>query len=153
MEFTPNANAVLTGRYLLRTHDGTPIETADQMFQRVANALARVEGKYGATPDAINKFSDAFYHEMASFRFTPAGRTLANAGGPTPLVSNCIVLHIEDSMESIFQTLKDASLLQKAGSGLGFPLHLLRPAGSITEASFGNASGPVSFLQVRTDGV
>ena len=51
-------------------------------------------------------------------------------------------------MESIFQTLKDAALLQKAGSGLGFPLHLMRPAGSITEASYGNASGPVSFLQV-----
>lgn len=85
---------------------------------------------------------------MTSFEFTPAGRTLANAGGPTRLVSNCIVLHVEDSMSHIFQTLNEAALLQQAGSGLGFPFHMLRPAGSITKKSYGQASGPVSFLHV-----
>ena len=148
MKFTDNATKVVAKRYLLRTHDGTPIETPPEMFRRVAHALAQVEGKYGATPEQIKEHEDSFFNIMEQFQFTPAGRTLANAGGPTPLVSNCIVLHIEDSMEGIFQTLKDAALLQKAGSGLGFPLHLMRPAGSITEASYGNASGPVSFLQV-----
>src|SRR3989338_5292143 len=85
---------------------------------------------------------------MTSFEFTPAGGTLTNAGAPTPLVSNCIVLHIDDSMAGIFETLKDASLLQQAGSGLGFPFHLLRPAGTIAKSSRGVASGPVSFLKV-----
>jgi ribonucleoside-diphosphate reductase alpha chain len=85
---------------------------------------------------------------MSHAEFAPAGRTLANAGGINRVVSNCIVLHIEDTMESIFQTLHDAALLQKAGSGLGFPLHLMRPAGSLTKASLGSSSGPCSFLHV-----
>lgn len=148
MQFTENALQVLRKRYLLHTHDGTPLETPEQMFRRVARALAQVEAKYGATSEMISLHEREFFEIMSGLRFVPAGRTLANAGAPTPLVSNCIVLHIKDSMEDIFQTLKDAALLQKAGSGLGFPLHLMRPAGSVTEASFGNASGPVSFLQV-----
>jgi ribonucleoside-diphosphate reductase alpha chain len=108
---------------------------------------------------------------MHDMEFLPAGRTLANAGGPTKTVPNCIVLHIEDNMESIFSTLHNAALLQKDGSGtviwvlfvvlvdgtscsflesagLGFPLHLMRPAGTITKRSFGTSSGPVSFLHV-----
>jgi ribonucleoside-diphosphate reductase alpha chain len=83
---------------------------------------------------------------MSSFRFTPAGRTLANAGAKTSLVANCVVLHIEDSLDGIYQTKKDAVLLQQAGSGIGFPLHMLRPAGTVAIRTQGVASGPMSFL-------
>ena len=118
------------------------------MFSRVSNALASVEYHYGKDDDFVEQLSKQFYDIMTGFEFVPAGRTLANAGAPTPIVPNCIVIHIEDSMDSIFQTLKDASLLQQAGSGLGFPFHLLRPAGTIAKRSRGVASGPVSFLKV-----
>jgi ribonucleoside-diphosphate reductase alpha chain len=148
LPFSVNALQVLAKRYLLRTHEGEILETPEEMFQRVARALAEVEKGYGMNSQHIDELAREFNEVMASFEFTPAGRTLANAGGPTRLVSNCIVLHVEDTMESIFGTLRDAALLQKAGSGLGFPLHLMRPAGTLTKTSYGTASGPVSFLQV-----
>ncbi len=74
MEFTENALQVVEKRYLLRTHDGTPTETPDQMFQRVARALSQVEGKYGATPLEIADYAIEFYEVMRDFKFTPAGR-------------------------------------------------------------------------------
>jgi ribonucleoside-diphosphate reductase alpha chain len=148
MPLSLNALQVFAKRYLLKTLDGSVIETPEEMFERVARALADVERRYGASDEQVDAYAREFYDAMFSMRFTPAGRTLANAGGPTRTVSNCIVLHIEDSMEGIMQTLYNAALLQKDGSGLGFPLHLMRPAGAVTRASFGTSSGPVSFLHV-----
>lgn len=148
LPFSQNALRVLAKRYLVRDEEGNIIENPEQMFQRVAKALADVEFQYHKTPEQVEKIQREFFEVLINFEFSPAGRTLANAGGPTRLVSNCIVLNIEDSMESIFQTLKDAALLQQAGSGLGFPLHLMRPAGFRTIKSRGMASGPVSFLRV-----
>lgn len=148
LPFTVNALQVVARRYVKRTHDGEVIERPEEMFERVARHLAAVESNYGAKPDQVEKYARDFFDIMADFKFTPAGRTLTNAGASTLLVANCIVLHIEDSMEHIFKTLSEAALLQQAGSGLGFPLHLLRPAGEITKRSFGQASGPISFLHV-----
>lgn len=143
-----NALRVLAGRYLLHDLDGNVKETPEEMFDRVAQALAEVERGYGKNEVDVENFHTSFREVMTNLEFLPAGRTLANAGGPTRVVSNCIVLHLEDSMEGIFETLRDASLLQQAGSGLGFPFHLLRPAGSTAVRSRGVASGPVSFLKV-----
>ncbi len=143
-----NALRILAGRYLLRDLDGHVIETPEEMFERVAIAVADVEEKYEKSAQEIEKIKKEFWEVMASLEFLPAGRTITNAGASTRLVSNCIVLHIEDSMDGIFTTLRDASLLQQAGSGLGFPFHLLRPAGSAAVRSRGVASGPVSFLRV-----
>lgn len=148
LPFSSNALQVLKKRYLLHSIEGKILETPEEMFVRVAKTIASVESNYGHDQTFIDALTRDYYDIMTRFEFLPAGRTLANAGGPTRLVSNCIVLHIEDSMESIFQTLKDAALLQKAGSGLGFPLHLMRPAGFVTKASLGTSSGPVSFLQI-----
>lgn len=147
LPFTVNALNMLVKRYIRTSHDGKVLENPEEMFMRVANTLAEVESNYGAKQVEINKYKDEFYEIMSSFKFTPAGRTIANAGWKR-IVANCIVLHIEDTMESIFSTLKDAALLQQAGSGLGFPLHLLRPAGSVTKTSHGISSGPISFLHV-----
>ena len=115
--FSKQALEVINKRYLARNDDHEIIEDYLGMFRRVADTLG--EDK-----------KEELYQAMVNKKFTPAGRTLANAGGPTSLVSNCIVLHMTDSMDGIFQTLKDAGLLQQQGSGLGFAWHLLRPAGT-----------------------
>lgn len=143
-----NSLRILAGRYLLRDLDGNVVESPEEMFERVARGLAEVEREYGKDDKEIEKFYNDFYNVLFNLEFLPAGRTLANVGGSTRLVSNCIVLHFEDSMRGIFDTLRDASLLQQAGSGLGFPFHLLRPAGTPAVRSRGVASGPVSFLRV-----
>jgi ribonucleoside-diphosphate reductase alpha chain len=133
--FSKQALEVINKRYLARNDDHEIIEDYLGMFRRVADTLG--EDK-----------KEELYQAMVNKKFTPAGRTLANAGGPTSLVSNCIVLHMTDSMDGIFQTLKDAGLLQQQGSGLGFAWHLLRPAGTKAKRNRGIASGPVSFMKV-----
>jgi len=151
LPFTLNALQIVAKRYLVIDEQGNIAENPEDMFERVAHVLAEVERQYGKNNQEIQQHYQKFLEVLMNFEFTPAGRTLANAGGPTRVVSNCIVLHPQDSMESIFQTLKEASLLQQAGSGLGFPLHLMRPAGYRTTKSRGVASGPVSFLKVYNE--
>ncbi len=143
-----NSLRVLAGRYLLRDLDGHVIESPEDMFARVAKTLSDVEKKYKKKESEIKRICEDFRDVMLNLEFLPAGRTLANAGTSTRMVSNCIVLHMQDSMDGIFETLKQAALLQQAGSGLGFPFHLLRPAGTTAVRSRGVASGPVSFLRV-----
>ena len=145
--FSENALKMMKKRYLAEREDGTQ-ETPADMFLRAANDLAKQEEKHGKKEKFIDKVAQDFLSIMSSKEYTPAGRTLTNAGSDTPLIANCIVLPIHDSMESIFQTLKDAALLQQAGSGLGFDLSEMRPADSSTKKSRGKASGPVSFLRV-----
>ena len=145
--FSENALKMMKKRYLVEQDDGTQ-ETPADMFLRVANDLAQQEKKYKKDEKFIDKIARDFLSIMSSKEYTPGGRTLTNAGSETPLVANCIVLPIHDSMESIFQTLKDAALLQQAGSGLGFDLSEMRPADFPTKKSRGKASGPVSFLKV-----
>ena len=145
--FSDNALRMMKKRYLAQDEKGKQ-ETPADMFLRVGTALADVEKEYGKNQAAVDKIAKEFFEVMASKEYTPAGRTLTNAGGETPLIANCIVLPIHDSMESIFQTLKDAALLQQAGCGLGFDLSEMRPAYAPTKKSRGRASGPVSFLRV-----
>jgi len=145
--FSENALKMMKKRYLVERDDGMQ-ETPADMFLRTANDLAQQEEKYKKTEKFINKVAKDFLSIMASKEYTPAGRTLTNAGSDTPLIANCIVLPIHDTMESIFGTLKDAALLQQAGSGLGFDLSEMRPADFPTKKSRGRASGPVSFLRV-----
>ncbi len=145
--FSENALRVMRKRYLVKRSDGSQ-ETPAEMIHRIAHAVAEVEKTYGKSQEQIEKWEREFFDIIANKKFTPAGRTITNAGAPSPVVANCIVLPIEDSMEGIFKTLKDAALLQKAGSGLGFSFGRLRPAGTYVKTSVGMASGPVSFLQV-----
>ena len=111
LPFTTNAMKVMKSRYLVQDDSGNVVENPGQMFHRVAARLASVE-KDPATWTA--KFEEV----MDKFEFSRAGRTLANAGAATTLVSNFVVLHMDETLDSIFQTLKDASLLQQAGSGI-----------------------------------
>lgn len=151
LPFSDNALTVLAARYLQRDENGDVKETPEGMYNRIAHALAKVERDYGKSENEIQTIEQEFRDVLYNFEFIPAGRTLANAGGETRLVSNCIVLHFEDSMDGIFKTLHDAALLQQAGSGLGFAWHLLRPAGFRTNKTQGMASGPISFLKAYNE--
>ncbi len=146
--FSENAQKMMRKRYLAVDEKTGKQETPADMFHRVARALAATEKNYGHDAKFIKKTEEDFFGIMSSKEFTPAGRTMTNAGSDTVLVANCIVLPIRDSMDGIFQTLKDAALLQQAGSGLGFAFDELRPAMSVTKRSRGTSSGPVSFLKV-----
>jgi ribonucleoside-diphosphate reductase alpha chain len=146
-----NALRVFAGRYLQRDDNGEICETPEERISTASQALANVELDYGKNEEEIQEITSAFHDIMFNFEFLPGGRTLANAGGKTRLVANCIVLHPQDSMDGIFTTLKDAALLQQAGSGLGFPWHILRPAGTHAKKTQGVASGPVSFMKAYNE--
>jgi ribonucleoside-diphosphate reductase alpha chain len=148
LPFTLNALQVVAKRYLQQDDKGNVLETPEEMYMRVAATLAKVEERYGKSGEEVDEWKERFYEVLSNFEFTPAGRTITNAGANTPVVANCIVLHFKDSMDDIFETLKEAALLQQQGSGLGFAFHLLRPAGLRAKRTQGRSSGPVSFLGV-----
>ncbi len=146
--FSENALRMMKKRYLAKRSDGTQ-ETPAEMFRRVARGLAEIEKeKYGKSDQEAKKIEADFFSIMTNKEHTPAGRTLTNVGNGTPIVASCIVLPVMDSMDEIFQTLKEAALLQQAGSGLGFSFGHLRPAGSPTKRTNGMSSGPIEFLKI-----
>lgn len=158
LPFTPNALEVLSKRYLKKDPDGAHVtengkeyhkvvESPEEMFHRIARALANVELRYGKTQEQAGEYQQKFFDIMEKFEFTPAGRTLANAG-LRDVINNCLVLHIDDDMKSIGDTMSEAMQLQQLGVGLGFPWDTLRPAGFFCKKSQGVASGPCSFLDV-----
>ena len=141
-----------TARIIAKERYAQPGEEIEDIFSRVAHALAQVEKKYIPSDndcDLIIKTQyDLFFNQMINKKLIPAGRTLANAGTDNSVVANCVVLPIEDSMDSIGKTLHDAMLLQQQGCGIGFDFSTLRPAKFDTKISRGVASGPVSFMKV-----
>lgn len=146
MEFSSTAIEIVKTRY---SQEGEDIY---DVFRRVAKALAEVSHDYNEKMEngymRTSHIEYSFYNVMVNKQFIPAGRTLRNAGSNHTVVANCVVLGIEDNMESITDTLSKAVLLQQQGCGIGFDFSRLRPAGFHTEKSQGKASGPVSFMQV-----
>ena len=132
---------ILQRRYLQRNEDGEVIETIDELFRRVANAVAAPEGTEAA------RYSNLFYDLMVNLDFLPNSPTLMNAGIPGGQLSACFVLPIEDSMEGIFNTLRDAALIHKTGGGTGFSFSRLRAKNSVVKSTGGVASGPISFMK------
>ncbi len=147
-ELSKNALKVLERRYLKKDGSGNVSESPSEMFRRVAKTVARVDLGYGFPADAVGRIEDAFYEAMVRLEFLPNSPTLMNAGRPLGQLSACFVLPIEDSMESIFDTLKHAAVIHKSGGGTGFSFSRLREANSPVKATGGVASGPVSFLKV-----
>ena len=142
-----NAKTVLERRYLRKNDQGEPIETAVDMFRRVARHIAGAENNYG-DPDAAGKMEAIFYRMMTEFRFLPNSPTLMNAGRRLGQLAACFVLPVEDSMEGIFDALKHAAIIHKSGGGTGFSFSRLRPKNSRVGTTGGVASGPVSFMKV-----
>jgi ribonucleoside-diphosphate reductase alpha chain len=143
-----NAMRVLERRYLAKNKDGEVTESPQHLFQRVAKAVAIADRNYGATEEEELRTTEEFYEMMTSFDFLPNSPTLMNAGRPLGQLSACFVLPVGDSMEEIFESIKNAALIHKSGGGTGFAFSRLRPRNSVVASTSGVASGPVSFMRV-----
>ena len=147
MAITKNAQAVLERRYLIKDENGKPTESVDQLFHRVAEAIAAADSTLDPGAD-VKATAAEFYEMMTELDFLPNSPTLMNAGRPLGQLSACFVLPVGDSMEEIFDAIKNAALIHKSGGGTGFSFARLRPKGSTVNSTGGVASGPVSFMKV-----
>ncbi len=143
-----NSLVVLAARYLLKNEEGKIVETPKQLFTRVANTIAGVESRYGASEEDIAKLAKEYYDAMTRFDFMPNSPTLMNAGTRLGQLSACFVLPVGDSITEIFDAVKWAALVHQSGGGTGFSFSRLRPNGDIVRSTGGVASGPISFMKV-----
>jgi len=139
---------VLKRRYLLRDSEGRVIETVEQMYTRVARTIAQIEARYDMSEQEIQQISQIFYQLMAEGKCLPNSPTLMNAGVVRGLLSACFVLPVNDSINEIFDAVRNTALIQKAGGGTGFAFDRLRPTGDLVATSGGTTSGPMSFWRV-----
>lgn len=144
MILSDNSRAVLERRYLKKDEKGK-CERPEDMIQRVAHTIASADELYGAD---CKKTEQQFYDIMSSLKFLPNSPTLMNAGRELGQLAACFVLPIEDSMDGIFDTLKNAAIIHKSGGGTGFSFSRIRPAGASVNSTGGVASGPISFMKV-----
>ena len=149
VELSENASNVFEKRYQRKDKHGDIIETKEQTFWRVAHYIASVEKRYG---NDVESKAKEFYELLASKSFFPNSPTFTGAGTPIGQLAACFVLPITDDMggdqSGIFQSLRDAALIQQTGGGNGFSFSRLRPKNTLVKSSRGNASGPIGFLRV-----
>jgi len=149
IELSDNSRQVLTKRYLRKGKDGTPVETVDEMFWRVAYHVAKIEDTWDHEVDSRVR---EFYKMLTSKEFFPNSPTFTGAGTPLGQLAACFVLPISDDMgrreDGIFTTLRNAALIQQTGGGNGFSFSRLRPSRSRVHKSAGQATGPIGFLRV-----
>ena len=141
------AETVASKRYYLKDESGAPEETVNDLFKRVAKAIASSEIQYGKSEADRDLTEKDFYDMLASLNFIPNSPTLMNAGTEQGTLSACFVLPLEDSMEDIMKAAHDIAMVQKFGGGTGFALSKLRPRGDRIKTTHGIACGPIQVLQ------
>jgi ribonucleoside-diphosphate reductase alpha chain len=142
-----NTMEVLKRRYLLKDNEQNIIETPDQMFRRVAHYVAQAEANYNSEV-SNEEVENKFYQMMRNLEFMPNSPTLMNAGTLFGQLSACFVLPVEDSIDGIFESLKNMARIHQTGGGTGFSFSHLRPKGALVSSTKGRASGPVSFMSI-----
>ena len=142
-----NARRVLEARYLLHDAGRTRVETPEELLERVATAVAEAERAYGDGA-AVERWRGEFLDALMELDFLPNSPTLMNAGTKLGQLSACFVIPVEDTMEGIFEAIKQMALVQRTGGGTGFSFSRLRPAGDMVASTEGEASGPVSFMRI-----
>ncbi|GHV12649.1 ribonucleotide-diphosphate reductase subunit alpha [Fibrobacterales bacterium] len=156
LNLTENAIKVLQSRYLHKNENGESTETPEDLFLRVAKAVASAEEKYcndkNNAEKIVSEYTEKFYDLMVSGKFMPNSPTLMSAGRDSlGMLSACFVLPLEDSIDGIFSTIKATAMIQKAGGGTGFSFDKLRPSGDYINSSGGTTSGPISFWKVLSE--
>jgi ribonucleoside-diphosphate reductase alpha chain len=142
-----NTVEVLRRRYLLKDDGRNIVETPSELFRRVASHVAQGEKNYksSVTPEEVE---ERFYRMMRGLEFMPNSPTLMNAGTFLGQLSACFVIPVEDSIGGIFEALSDMARIHQTGGGTGFSFSRLRPRGDLVASTKGEASGPVSFMEI-----
>jgi len=149
-ELTQTALTILEKRYFIKDENGKPIENASQMFRRVADYVASAEKKYGKTKEEIKKIANEFYEIMARLEALPNSPCLMSAGveGRKKMLSACFVIPVTDSLDEIFDAIKNVAMIHKAGGGTGMDYSRLRGKNSRVGSTKGVSSGAISFMEV-----
>ncbi len=148
LKLSDNSLRVLEKRYLKKDGNGKVEETPHELFSRVARTIAGADRIFRKSEEEVAKLEKEFYDMISGLEFMPNSPTLMNAGRELSQLSACFVLPIEDSMNSIFDSIKATALIHKSGGGTGFSFSRLRSKASIVNSTGGTASGPISFMKV-----
>ncbi|MFQ5512012.1 MAG: vitamin B12-dependent ribonucleotide reductase [Candidatus Krumholzibacteriia bacterium] len=148
MNLSENAFTVLEKRYLRKKDGNGRVETVEELFRRVATNISQAELNYDRSENARQECGDEFFDIMTNFEFLPNSPTLMNAGTNIQQLAACFVLPVGDSMDAIFDSVKNAALIHKSGGGTGFSFSRLRPKDDVVQSTSGVSSGPLSFMTV-----
>lgn len=148
LKISDNALKVLESRYLQKDENGVVLETPMQMFERVADHIVKAEDAYSSSKEVKQELRNSFLEMMVNLDFLPNSPTFTGAGTKIGQLSACFVLPVGDSMEEIFDSIKNTALIHKSGGGTGFSFSRIRPSGGLVKSTKGLASGPISFMTV-----